>query len=1043
MEGSRDEGVKARRRRHRAQHERRADAADRLDQCLLRRSPLGRELLVAQQHMDQVVAAETEIEHDECDRQQIQVPYRRRRERRGERQTQQAATRPTARAAATSAGPHTSRPRRAPESRCRRCRRRRLTLCSSSCSIATLPVSRTATGIGSAAFKRATIARMPAMAALAGWICAKSSCGCSTMRRRVLGVASRPSSAATSAARARRCAPLERRARAPRRTRRASRRRGAASAAGSVSVRARNVEHGRTVESIVQQARATAARPRADRRASRARQAAGRAARCARRTRPSPGQQDRLVEIGLARELARAARRELVGARRATPRRSTISRLRSRIGKRVAVIDEVLPPRQRRARSCSPYRCSRRDGAPRSRRPQSERQREQRRSRAAPAQHERRPNARAARRANLRARPWLPSTDVRGERRRDAKAPRDEGGRKPIERAARDAIAAARGATKLRHSRRPQRRTERGREPALAARVDPTLGIRGQRVAVRVDDHAQSRRMARRHARPTAAIAADSMSTPRRRLRPRLRRFRRGASRVPRAPTRGPPRTTARSQPRSPHRAPRASASSVANAAPVRRANARGHDHGARRRIVRRVRPRGPTSNERIAHRSATAARAARAAAGPPGPLWSIDELGVAAARAGTGEARALDAERGDDRDTLEVGLLARRSADIDASADCSAGRFADGARRLASGRPSAARAKIKRSARLLINVRLVANTVAFTVRRDTLTSLPERNVGWRWILRSVSTARPIAHRQKRRMPTSRFGIMQVYSSALRRCACARPMSSSRPSRNSGVVCSSSSRARSKPFAEHRARQPACVRLPIVPDVFQDVRHLQTLAEGHGELEHRVAMRRELAGSADRTAPCTFRRRRPRRSSSRSPSSAEVCEPAQALVALKLGHARAHDAHAARQRGALRGREAMRDADDGCGIRDEIALRRQRALATAAAIAQPQTARRLTCLDDGHEARDGNVDFCSLSSPTSSSIVSARRQSKYALVMTSASRSGNTGIVSANVRETPGRICGLISRDRSAEALVRFGSIRCSRMLAPGAPFRC
>ncbi len=35
---------------------------------------------------------------------------------------------------------------------------------------------------------------------------------------------------------------------------------------------------------------------------------------------------------------------------------------------------------------------------------------------------------------------------------------------------------------------------------------------------------------------------------------------------------------------------------------------------------------------------------------------------------------------------------------------------------------------------------------------------------------------------------------------------------------------------------EDRARQPARVRLTIVPDVFQDVRHLQSLAERHREL---------------------------------------------------------------------------------------------------------------------------------------------------------------------------------------------------------------
>src|SRR5262249_60758938 len=49
-----------------------------------------------------------------------------------------------------------------------------------------------------------------------------------------------------------------------------------------------------------------------------------------------------------------------------------------------------------------------------------------------------------------------------------------------------------------------------------------------------------------------------------------------------------------------------------------------------------------------------------------------------------------------------------------------------------------------------------VVITVARTVPRDTFTCRPARKSGFRWILRSVSTARPSAHRQKRRIPGSR-----------------------------------------------------------------------------------------------------------------------------------------------------------------------------------------------------------------------------------------------------------------------------------------------
>src|SRR6185369_10365367 len=39
---------------------------------------------------------------------------------------------------------------------------------------------------------------------------------------------------------------------------------------------------------------------------------------------------------------------------------------------------------------------------------------------------------------------------------------------------------------------------------------------------------------------------------------------------------------------------------------------------------------------------------------------------------------------------------------------------------------------------------------------------------------------------------------------------------------------------------KHRARQPARVRLPVVPDVLEYIGHLQPLTERHGETHHRV-----------------------------------------------------------------------------------------------------------------------------------------------------------------------------------------------------------
>src|SRR5690606_739636 len=130
----------------------------------------------------------------------------------------------------------------------------------------------------------------------------------------------------------------------------------------------------------------------------------------------------------------------------------------------------------------------------------------------------------------------------------------------------------------------------------------------------------------------------------------------------------------------------------------------------------------------------------------------------------GAPQAGVLGAERSDHGDR---GDIARARPDSSIRRNSRHGDGAQGSRAepgpmLASGRPDAARSNTSRNARLLFIVRLVASTVAFTVRRDTFTSVPERNTGLRWILRRVSTASPIAQRQKRRMPTSVFGMRHV-----------------------------------------------------------------------------------------------------------------------------------------------------------------------------------------------------------------------------------------------------------------------------------------
>src|SRR5690606_25086150 len=46
--------------------------------------------------------------------------------------------------------------------------------------------------------------------------------------------------------------------------------------------------------------------------------------------------------------------------------------------------------------------------------------------------------------------------------------------------------------------------------------------------------------------------------------------------------------------------------------------------------------------------------------------------------------------------------------------------------------------------------------------------------------------------------------------------------------------------------AENRARQPAGLRAAIVPDILQDIGHLQSLTERDGELHHALAVSLEL-----------------------------------------------------------------------------------------------------------------------------------------------------------------------------------------------------
>ena len=72
-----------------------------------------------------------------------------------------------------------------------------------------------------------------------------------------------------------------------------------------------------------------------------------------------------------------------------------------------------------------------------------------------------------------------------------------------------------------------------------------------------------------------------------------------------------------------------------------------------------------------------------------------------------------------------------------------------------ASGTPRAATLNSRRNIQLLRTEALVSATVVLTAACETFTCEPAVKPGFVATLRKVSTARPIAHRQKRRMPRS------------------------------------------------------------------------------------------------------------------------------------------------------------------------------------------------------------------------------------------------------------------------------------------------
>ena len=206
-------------------------------------------------------------------------------------------------------------------------------------------------------------------------------------------------------------------------------------------------------------------------------------------------------------------------------------------------------------------------------------------------------------------------------------------------------------------------------------------------------------------------------------------------------------------------------------------------------------------------------------------------------------------------------------------------------------------------------------------------------------------------------MPASRFGIKHVYSSALRRCAWPMPSSSSKPVAKRGLQVPRLELLEVERAArKHGARQPACAGRPVVPDVLQDVRHLQALTERHRQAQHDLALRLELramqaeklrAHLADDTGDVVAVLR----------ELIEILRAAQALAALKLRHPAAHDGHATRQRRALLGRAACVTRITAGRVAHEVVLGGQHAIGKQRRQIARELLGRLRAIDDGDEPR--------------------------------------------------------------------------------------
>ena len=112
---------------------------------------------------------------------------------------------------------------------------------------------------------------------------------------------------------------------------------------------------------------------------------------------------------------------------------------------------------------------------------------------------------------------------------------------------------------------------------------------------------------------------------------------------------------------------------------------------------------------------------------------------------------------------------------------------------------------------------------------------------------RKLSTAIPTAHRQNRRMPVSRAGMSRVNRQRASEVAAGDRHELNHARCEPGIGPLGGQGTQFQPGrTKHVPRQPANAAAPVVPHIFEDVGHLQALAERDRQREQILSTRVDL-----------------------------------------------------------------------------------------------------------------------------------------------------------------------------------------------------